>query len=347
MDGALTGIESVLRVGMIGAGDMSNYHLAAWRGIGGAKVVAIANRTLARAEEQARRYGIEQVYDDPAEMLEREELDAVDIVTNRDTHVPLVRVAASHSVAVMCQKPLAPSLAEAEALVAELAGKTRLMVHENRRFAPHFRAIKRWIDDGRVGTPRHCVMTTYRSSLLKGADGKRPSVDRAGYFATEPRLMIGEALIHQLDVLRFLLGPMRVVAARTLHTEAEIAGETVAGIMLEVEAGGAPVLLAGTYVAPGFGAPRPGSSAVGAQTADRFELTATDASVVMTDDRLELRGATSESVPVDYAAVYQQCFDAATAHFVDRLRDGLPFETSGEDNLETLRLVEDAYWLAG
>jgi predicted dehydrogenase len=50
--------------------------------------------------------------------------------------------------------------------------------------------------------------------------------------------------------------------------------------------------------------------------------------------------------PVDFKAAYQACFDRAIAHFTDCLRTGAPFETAPEDNLETLRLVEDAYRLA-
>jgi hypothetical protein len=49
---------------------------------------------------------------------------------------------------------------------------------------------------------------------------------------------------------------------------------------------------------------------------------------------------------VDFKAAYQPCFDSAMAHFVEALLDGTPFETSLEDNLQTLRLVEDAYDLS-
>lgn len=342
MDGRVT---RPLRVGLIGAGDMSRYHLAAWAKVTDADVVAITNRTLARAEDRAAEFGIATAYDEASEMLEREDLDAVDIVTDRHTHARYVTLAADHGVDAMCQKPLAPGLGEAEELVRSIEGRIRLMVHENRRWAPHFRTIRRWIDEGRVGDVRTVVMTTYRGTLRPDAEGRRAAVERAGYFATEPRLTIGEALIHQLDVLRFLAGPLRVVAARTLRTEPEIAGETVAGILLETDPGGAPVMLAGTYVAPGLASG--GSAPVGTQTSDRLELIGSRGSVVMTDDRLELRGDRPESMAIDYAGAYQACFDEAVAHFAARLRDGGPFETDAVDNLETLRLVEDAYRLAG
>lgn len=335
-----------LRVGLIGAGDMSRSHLAAWAKLPEATVVAISNRTLERAESRAREFGIARTFADPGGMLESEELDAVDIVTGRSAHAEHILLATDHGVDAMCQKPLAPTLAEARDLVATVASRIRLMVHENRRWAPHFRTVRGWIDEGRLGEPRTGVMSTYRATLLPGADGTRPAVERAAYFATEPRLLIGEVLIHQLDVLRFLLGPLRVLAARVVRTENEVAGETVAGIMLET-ASGAPLHLLGTFVAPGFEASRRPGAPVGAQATDRLELTGSAGSIVMTGDRLELRGPHSESVPVDYAASYQACFDAAVAHFVHRLQDGQPFETDAVDNLETLQLVEDAYRLAG
>jgi D-apiose dehydrogenase len=340
----------VLRVGLIGAGDISQYHLRAWARLGGdAAVVAVCDRDGDRAKARAAEFGIAASYADADAMLDNEELDAVDIATTRETHVPLCLLAADHGLAILCQKPLAPSLAEAESLVDAIADSVRLMVHENRRFAPHFRVIREWIADGRIGAVRQVVMTTYRGSLIAGPDGRRPGVERAAYYATEPRLLIGEALIHQLDVLRFLLGPLQVVAARSLHTEPDLPGETVASLLLETS-GRAQVTLAGSYVAPGYaGGPAPAGAAssgaaLGAQTSDRLEIAGSVASIVMAGETLELRGpAEHEALPVDFAATYQTCFDEAIAHFVRCLSSGEPFETEPADNLETLRLVDAAY----
>jgi len=324
-----------LRVGLVGAGDISQYHLAAWRKDARVEVVAVCDRDEARARARAAAFAIRGVYADAAAMFAGEKLDAVDIATWRDTHAELALLAAAHGVHVLCQKPLAPTLAEAKALAAGVAGRVRLMVHENRRFAPHFRAIRRWIDDGRVGPVRQCVLTMHRSGFLKDANGRRPAVVRAPFMAREKRLMIAETLIHQLDVLRFLLGPLSMVAARTLNTEPDMPGETLATLMLETPAG-APVVVAGSFVAPGFG------SAV----SDRLEIIGTRASVILHEGGIELRGETSERAAVDFKAAYQACFDAAIAHFIDRLLSGLPFETGPDDNLQTLKLVEDAYALA-
>jgi predicted dehydrogenase len=175
----------------------------------------------------------------------------------------------------------------------------------------------------------------HRSGFLKDANGRRPAVERAPFMAREKRLLIAETLIHQLDVLRYLLGPLSMVAARTLHTEPDMPGETLATLMLETPAG-APVVIAGSFVAPGFGT----------AVSDRLEIIGTHASVILDDAGIELRGATAERIAVDYKAAYQACFDAGIAHFIERLLSGLPFETGPDDNLQTLKLVEDAYALA-
>jgi predicted dehydrogenase len=267
-------------------------------------------------------------------MVREARLDALDIATWRETHAPIVRLAAAQGVHVLCQQPLTPTLDEAVALLGDVAGRIRLMVHENRRFAPHFRMIRVWIDAGRLGDVRQCIATMHRSGFLPNSDGKRPAIERAPYMGTEKRLLIAEVLIHQLNVLRFLLGPLSVIAARKLHTEPDMPGETLATIMLETPQG-APVTLACSFVAPGFGA----------TVSNRLEIIGSEASIILDGDRLAIRDAHAEEHRFDNKLGYQACFDEAIAHFVSALIAGTAFETEGEDNLQTLRPVEDSYGL--
>jgi predicted dehydrogenase len=321
-----------LRVGPIGAGDIAGYHLPAWQKTARAQVVAVCDRELERAHARAAIFDIPQVFDDAAAMLGAVQLDAVDIATWRDSHVALVRLAATHGRHVLCQKPLAPDLAQAEALVAEVSGTIRLMVHENRRFAPQFRTIGRWLRKGRLGELRQAHMIMHRSGYLQGPDGQRPALERAPRMASERRLLIAETLIHQLDVLRWLIGPLRVLSARTLHTEPDMPGETLTTIMMETERG-APVVLSGSFVAPGFGA----------AVSDRLELIGSRSSIILDGDRLEIRGQITKEQRFDMRQAYQPCFDEAIAHFAGCLLDGRAFESEAHDNLATLKLVEDAY----
>lgn len=148
----------------------------------------------------------------------------------------------------------------------------------------------------------------------------------------EPRLLIAETLIHQIDVLRMLLGDLTVLAARTAHTEPDMPGETLAFIMFETEAG-APVILSASFVAPGFGT----------AVSDRMELIGARSSILLDGMELTARGAFEASETFDGKAVYQAAFDAAAAHFAEALTSDTPFPQTAEDNLKTLALVEDAY----
>ena len=68
-----------------------------------------------------------------------------------NSHAGIVRMAADRGLAVLCQKPLAPSFAEASALVAQVGDRCRLMVHENWRFRRYYRDLAGMLREGRIG----------------------------------------------------------------------------------------------------------------------------------------------------------------------------------------------------
>jgi predicted dehydrogenase len=143
---------SPLRVGLVGAGMISLYHLIAWSRAPDAVVVAVVDPDIDRAAARAGAFGIARHYASLDELLARENgLDALDIASPRETHAPLVRQAADRGIDVLCQKPLAPTYAEAEALVRDVDGRIRLMVHENWRFRPYYRQIGAWLAEGAFG----------------------------------------------------------------------------------------------------------------------------------------------------------------------------------------------------
>ena len=289
-------------------------------------------RAAARAEE----FGIPQVYADAETMFAGQEIDALDVASPRETHATWVEAAAARGIDVLCQKPLTPTLAEAEALVERVGARVRLMVHENWRFRPWYRDLKTWIADGLLGETELARLATISSGFLPDGTGRRPALERQPFMAREPRLMIAEVLIHHLDTMRYLCGPLRVVGARAARTLLDVAGETLAAIFLETAAG-APVTVIGTMAAPGY-PPRP---------PDRLELIGRRGSAVLADNELRLLGPSPRSERYDADRGYQASFDGVIAHFVDCLETGAPFETGPADNLETLRLVEHAYWAAG
>jgi DNA-binding FadR family transcriptional regulator len=141
-----------LRGAIIGAGYFSQFQYEAWTRIPEVEIVAASNRTVERAEEKCGQYGISRAYKDWREMIETEKPDFVDIITPPPTHLEICRYLAERNIHMICQKPLAPSYEESEAL-AKIAGNTeaRFMVHENFRWQPWYRKVKELLNDGTLG----------------------------------------------------------------------------------------------------------------------------------------------------------------------------------------------------
>jgi D-apiose dehydrogenase len=331
------GLGGPLKVALAGAGMISWFHLVGWRNLGPrVRLVAVCDPSLANARARADEFSIEAVFQDRDAMLDAVAIDALDVASPRETHADWVDAAVARGIHVLCQKPLTPDLTQSEALVQRVAGRARLMVHENWRFRPWYRELRRWIVAGELGDVALARMAMINSGLLPDAEGHRPALIRQPFMQHEERLMIAEVLIHHLDTMRYLCGEMRVLGARVAHTLADVRGETTAAIYLETAAG-APIEVSGTMAAPGFPARPP----------DRLEIIGTKASATFADNQLRLLGQAPRVETYDGAAGYQASFDAVIAHFVDCLESGAPFETGPDDNLETLRLVEHAYWSAG
>lgn len=325
-----------LRIGFAGAGAISQYHLAGWSETPDAQLVAICDVDESRARAKAQAFRIPGVYTDFRAMIEGEELDAVDVVTPVGTHGPLTRVAADAGLHVCCQKPLTPTVREAEALIAYVGDRVRFMVHENYRFRPHYVGVAQWLQEGRIGAIKHARMVVRSQGMIE-VNGEAPFLlNRQPYLKDFRRLLIFEVLIHHLDVMRVLLGPLEVVAARTAKVNSALAGEDVAVIML---AGGnnLTAVLDGNISAAGYG-PLP---------MDRLEIMGTRGTLIFERDRLYLAGSEEPPVIFDLARNYQICFTRAVQEFVRGIRDGTPFPTDRLDNLETLKLMESCYAAAG
>ncbi|MCI0433625.1 MAG: Gfo/Idh/MocA family oxidoreductase, partial [Gemmatimonadetes bacterium] len=223
---------SGVHIGLAGAGWVSRYHLEAWKRLGPrARVVAIADPDVRAAEARANDYDIPAVHESVEAMLDSTTLDAIDIAAPREMHPPLCRLAAKHGLAILCQKPLAPTLEEAEALVAELDGHVRWMIHENWRFRRHYRRVREWLNEQRIGRVRTVMMSLLTSGLVPGEDGTLPALVRQPMLGGLERMLLMEIMIHHVDTLRFLLGPMRLEWARLDRTCAQIRGEDRAALL--------------------------------------------------------------------------------------------------------------------
>lgn len=325
-----------IRVAIAGAGAISEFHLRGWRAQSGVTLAAICDPDMEKARARAVEFGIAEVCTDVAEMLDRLAPDAIDIITPVGTHAPLVRLAATRGVHVMCQKPMTPTVAEAEALIADVGDRVRFMVHENYRFRPHYAEIARRVRAGEIGKLRHGRLVV-RSSSLFDYPGKVPFLlGRQPYLAQFGRLLVFEVLIHHLDALRAILGEMDVLSARLDRINPALQGEDVALVTLAA-GDGALIQIDANISALGY-PPLP---------TDRLELLGEADTLIYDRDRIFCLSRPDDVSLHDLTANYQACFTGAVTEFVSGLRSGKPFATDRLDNLNTLRLMEGIYRAAG
>ena len=225
------------RVGLVGCGQVSADHVAAWEQRTDVQVVATCDPDLGRAQARAARFDGARIYTEPAAMFAAERLDLVDIMTPRETHASVVRLAHRHGVHALCEKPLCPTFDEAQALVAEVGDGIRLMVNENWRYRTYYTLLGQWVREGRLGTIVHYRIALKRASLIPNPDGTiRPSmeakfrqihrfVELLSPLLTEARLLAGEHPLRVTDMgagkgyLTFALHEhLRSVALRPVST---------------------------------------------------------------------------------------------------------------------------------
>jgi Predicted dehydrogenases and related proteins len=217
-------VVAPLRFVLFGAGFWARYQLAAWgEHADAARCVGVCDVDAAKAASLAAASGVPS-FTDPAEALDVLRPDFADIVTPVETHAPLARLCAERGVAAVCQKPLAPTIEEAETLVADVgeSGAT-LLVHENWRWQRPLRAAGELLRDGAVGTPFRARLT-FACSF--------PVFDNQPFLATLDRFILTDIGSHVLDTARFLFGEASSLYATTARVNPAIRGEDVATVMM-------------------------------------------------------------------------------------------------------------------
>jgi D-apiose dehydrogenase len=326
-----------VRVGIVGAGWVTQYHLPAWHRLPEVEVVALADPNPVALAERADAFAIPGRFATLKDMLTEARLDALDIASPRRFHAEHVRAGAAHGLPLICQKPLGIDLEEAEALVAEIGGRVPLMVHENWRFRPCYRELRSWLDAGAVGHVVSIRLDFHSSGMIAGPGGARPALVRQPFFRREQRLLVMEVLIHHLDTLRFLFGEFDLASARLGRSNDDILGEDSAILSLARREDGVPLNVSGNLAV--HGAPPTPS--------DQLWIWGSVGTIHFDGTTLRLSGPEPREMAFDAATGYQAAYDGAIAHFVNGLGRGGCFETSARDNIETLRLVEAAYRLSG
>ncbi len=326
-----------LKFAVLGTGFWSHYQIPAWFETGGVDLVAVYNRTVARAEKVAEKFGVPRVYDDPEELLQKETLDFVDIITEVPAHAPLVQLAAQYQVPVICQKPMAPDYETAQKMVAVCreAG-VPFFVHENYRWQAPVRELKRVLDEGHIGRP-------FRGRF-QFVHALEPFVwENQPLLKSLERLVVADQGSHQLDLARFFFGEAQSVYCQHLRTRDDILGEDVASITLKMENAICNVEI--SFVSKTEWGHFPEELIYLEGTRGTLEL-APDFWIRLTTDagtrlwrHLPPRYAWADpNYDVNHASMVPLHQD-----FLNALQTGQAPENAGEDNLKTMQLVYAAY----
>ena len=325
-----------LKFAIFGCGFWSQFQLGAWTELEGVECVALYNRTKSKAEELAKRFGVPRVYDDAEELLKHEELDFIDIITDVDTHEKFTLLGAKYGLNVICQKPLAPGYDAAKRMIkATKEAGVRFYVHENYRWQPQFRLVKKILDSGVIGKAFRCE-TAFVTAF--------PVFETQPFLAELREFALTDQGSHQFDVLRYLFGEAETIYCEKQTVNPSIKGEDVTTSILK--------MACGTVCIQKISFSSPLENEIFPQTTMLIEG---DRGSIRLDAGFELSvttpsGTTKEIVPM---RVYPWQTDRLkpeppsivdiNQNILDDMLGSGKAENTGDDNFETVRLVWAAY----
>ncbi len=325
-----------LRFAIIGTGFWANYQIPAWLELEGIELVAVYNRTKSKAEILAHQFNVPAVYDDVNKLIDTQRLDFVDIITSVETHASLTELFAKKGIPVICQKPMAPKLSIAKQMVSSCdTFNVPFFIHENFRWQAPIRKLKELLNSNVIGRVFHSHVT-----FCSGF----PVFENQPFLAQLDEFILTDIGSHILDVCRFLFGEVDTLLCHTHSVNSKIKGEDVANVLMHMKSG-ASCYAQMSYASVLEYEPFP-------QTFILVE--GENGSIHVTKDcelRITTRNSTTSinAKPKQYswadpayALVHSSIVDC-NQNILHAIQKRSNAETTGTDNLETVRLVHAAY----
>lgn len=321
----------------IGAGYFSKFQYEAWTRIPEVEITALCNSNIERAMSIMQSYGISNHYTDYKEMLLKERPDFVDIITPPETHYEMCAFAADLGIHIICQKPLAPTFEESQRITNYVGQKeVRFVVHENFRFQPWHREIKKLINADEIG---NLFSLNFRSRMGDGW-GSDAYLARQPYFREYPKLLIYETGVHFIDTFRYHAGEVKSVYAMLKRLNPVIKGEDSGLMILNFENEAHAVWDANRYNENNFATSR--------YTFGEYLIDGSKGSLRLYSDgkiTIQKLGKKEEEhyyIHNDIGFAGDCCY-IFQRDFVDKMILGEPFETNGAEYLKTLQVQEAVY----
>jgi predicted dehydrogenase len=326
-----------VRVGILGAGNISETHARAARGTPGVEVVAYWGRDWNRAARMSERYG-GKAYQDLDDFLRHRPMDAVLVGTPSGLHAEHAGAAARRGLHVLVEKPLDVTTERIDALIDECEGaRVKLAVIFQDRTAPHLVWLKGLVGAQALGTPflvSACVKWHRPAEYYAGSTWH-------GTWALDGGGALMNQGVHTVDLLLWLLGDVARVYGSTRTALHSIEAEDTAVACFEFANGAVGTLVAATSVFPGF--PR------------RIELTGSEGTIVVEQDRVvsvQLRTPPAE-LPLDEVGANASATSPVVsderghrrvlADFVSAIRTGATPLCDGHDGRRSVEVVQAVY----
>lgn len=211
---------SKLKIGVVGCGSIALYrHLPEYAANNNAEIVAVCDVNEERVKATAEQYNA-KAYTNYEEMFVSENFDAVSVCLPNYLHAPVSIAALNAGAHVLCEKPMATSKEEAEAMIkaAKQNGK-KLMIGHNQRFVPSHQKAKELIESGQLGK-----VYSFRTAFGHGGPEGWSQDGRDSWFFRKEEAFIGamgDLGVHKTDLIRYLLGEEIVEVGAFVATAAK------------------------------------------------------------------------------------------------------------------------------
>lgn len=330
-------MQTKLKGVAIGAGYFSRFQYEAWTRIPEVEITALCNSNLERAKGIMKPYGVKNHYTDYKEMILTEKPDFVDIITPPESHFEMCKFAADNGVHIICQKPLAPTYEESKKIVDYVSTKNvRFVVHENFRFQPWHREIKKIINNDDIGD---LFSLNFRSRMGDGW-GEDAYLGRQPYFRDYKKLLIYETGVHFIDTFRYHAGEVTSAYAILKRLNPVIKGEDSGLVVLNFENNSHAIWDANRYNENNFKKSR--------YTFGEYLIDGSKGSIrLYSDGTITVQNLGESEKKHNYVhndvGFAGDCCYIFQRDFIDKLISGERFETSGDNYLKTLQVQEAVY----
>ena len=347
------GRSGPVRFGIVGPGKVAELHAAALGRIASARLVGVTGRNANRARELARKHGA-AAWPSFEGMLASRQLDALIVCTPHPLHAELAIAGAQAGVHVIVEKPMAITIRDCDAMIAAaVKNGVKLAVISQRRWYPAVQRVKAAIDEGRIGGPGLATVEVlgWRGPEYYALDPWRGTPDGEG-----GGVLVNQA-VHQLDLLRWFLGPIAEIDGRLANlNHPGLAVEDSAVAVATFASGALASIVASNSQKPGLHARihvhgRSGAS-VGVETDRGSSFVAgmslpsmprNDVWTIPGEEQLPERWAAEDEAALSGVDLGSHYHELQLRDIVDAIRDDRPPAVDGAEGRATVELVTAIY----